>query len=109
MEINASDSIVIPVPLFHAFGLIIGELCHSNAQEAIRADYESGVCTAYLYGAAVVLPSEYWDAGATLNAVEKQKCTGLYGVTTMFVDELSHPRFATTDRSSLKCVLFHCE
>ncbi|KAH7379126.1 hypothetical protein DE146DRAFT_773866 [Phaeosphaeria sp. MPI-PUGE-AT-0046c] len=84
MDIDETDSISIPVPLFHAFGLIIG------------------VCTAYLYGSAIVLPSEYWDVDATLRSVEEHKCTGLYGVTTMFVDELSHPRFAATNRSSLK-------
>jgi acyl-CoA synthetase (AMP-forming)/AMP-acid ligase II len=70
----------------------------------MRLNIVTGVCTAYLYGSAVVLPSEYWDAGATLAIVEKYKCTGLYGVTTMFVDELSHPQFSTTDRSSLKYV-----
>ena len=55
-----------------------------------------------MYGAAIVLPCEYFDAGETLAAVENYQCTGLYGVTTMFVDMLSHPRFEATKRSSLK-------
>jgi mevalonyl-CoA ligase len=54
------------------------------------------------HGATAVLPHEYWDPAATLKAVEKYTCTGLYGVTTMFVDQLSHPTFTFTDRSSLR-------
>ncbi|TAQ89271.1 hypothetical protein B7494_g2393 [Chlorociboria aeruginascens] len=84
MNVVSTDKIVVPVPLFHAFGLIIG------------------LCTAFVAGASVVLPSEYFDAGATLKAVERYKCTGLYGVTTMFLDELSHPDFSKTVRSSLR-------
>lgn len=56
-------------------------------------------------GASIVLPSEYFEAAATLEAVERYRCTGLYGVTTMFVDLLSHTRFPDTDRSSLRLVL----
>ncbi len=57
-----------------------------------------------MYGASIVLPSEYFDAGETLRAVEHYSCTGLYGVTTMFVDMLSHPKFEATKRSSLRYV-----
>jgi acyl-CoA synthetase (AMP-forming)/AMP-acid ligase II len=53
-------------------------------------------------GAATVLPSEYFDTKETLKAVEQYQCTGLYGVTTMFIDELSHPDFTSTKRSSLR-------
>ncbi|KAJ9644334.1 hypothetical protein H2204_001686 [Knufia peltigerae] len=84
MNLKPTDRIVIPVPLFHAFGLIIG------------------VCTAFVHGASAVLPSEYFDAGATLSAVDRFQCTGLYGVTTMFVDEMSHPLFTSTKRTSLR-------
>jgi long-chain acyl-CoA synthetase len=55
-----------------------------------------------MYGSAIVLPSEYFDAGKTLEAVEEHQCTGLYGVSTMFVDMLSSPQFAVTKRSSLR-------
>lgn len=59
-----------------------------------------------MYGASIVLPSEYFDAGSTLEAVERYQCTGLYGVATMFVDMLPHPQFAATERSSLRYVHF---
>ncbi|KPI37994.1 putative acyl-CoA synthetase YngI [Cyphellophora attinorum] len=84
MGVSEIDRILVPVPLFHAFGLIMG------------------LCNACVYGASVVLPSEYWSVPATLSAIEQYQCTGLYGVTTMFVDQLSHPSFATTKRSSLR-------
>ncbi|KAG0649431.1 Acyl-ligase sidI [Hyphodiscus hymeniophilus] len=84
MDIRREDKVVIPVPLFHAFGFIIG------------------LCTNLVQGAATVLPSEYFDAALTLRAVEKYHCTGLYGVTTMFIDQLSHPDFSRTQRSSLR-------
>jgi mevalonyl-CoA ligase len=84
MGVSDVDRILVPVPLFHAFGLIMG------------------LCNACVYGASVVLPSEYWSVPATLAAIEQYQCTGLYGVTTMFVDQLSHPSFATTKRSSLR-------
>ncbi|KAE9379723.1 acetyl-CoA synthetase-like protein [Stipitochalara longipes BDJ] len=84
MDIRETDKVVIPVPLFHAFGLIIG------------------LCANIIQGAATVLPSEHFDAALTLNAVQRYQCTGLYGVTTMFIDQLSHPEFAQTDRTSLR-------
>ncbi|OAA60212.1 AMP-dependent synthetase/ligase [Niveomyces insectorum RCEF 264] len=84
MKIQSSDVINVPVPLFHAFGLVIG------------------LCTAILYGASVVLPSEYFEASATLTAIERYQCTGLYGVTTMFVDMLCDSQFNATKRSSLR-------
>ncbi|CAK7212823.1 hypothetical protein SBRCBS47491_001595 [Sporothrix bragantina] len=84
MQIQPTDAINVPVPLFHAFGLVIG------------------FCAALMAGASIVLPSEYFDAGATLEAVERFGCTGLYGVTTMFVDMLSDARFASTNRSTLR-------
>jgi acyl-CoA synthetase (AMP-forming)/AMP-acid ligase II len=68
------------------------------------ADIDAGLCANLVQGAATVLPSEYFDAALTLNAVQKYRCTGLYGVTTMFIDQLSHPDFSQTDRSSLRCV-----
>lgn len=72
-------------------------------QETSLTDHHSlGLSAAIIYGASIVLPSEYFDAGATLEGIEKYSCTGLYGVTTMFVDMLSHERFATTKTSSLR-------
>ncbi|KAJ9610807.1 hypothetical protein H2200_005584 [Cladophialophora chaetospira] len=84
MSVSHQDKIVIPVPLFHAFGLVMG------------------VCCALVQGATIVLPSEYFDAAATLQAVDRLQCTGLYGVTTMFIDEMSHRQFLKTKRSTLR-------
>lgn len=55
-----------------------------------------------LYGASIILPSEYFNTEDTLRAVERYESTGLFGVTTMFVDMLSHEKLSTTKRSSLR-------
>src|SRR5207249_610789 len=79
-----ADRVCIPVPLYHCFGMVLGNLA----------------CTTH--GAAIVYPSESFDAGAALAAVEAERCTSLYGVPTMFIAELEHPRFAEYDLSSLR-------
>ena len=84
MKVTSNDTIAVPVPLFHAFGLIMG------------------LCVGLIAGATTVLPCEYFDAGQTLAAVQQYSCTGLYGVTTMFVDYMSHPDFAKTVKRSLR-------
>ncbi|KAL2843349.1 hypothetical protein BJY01DRAFT_248637 [Aspergillus pseudoustus] len=84
MKLEPSDRLLVPVPLFHAFGLIMG------------------ICVALASGAQIVLPSEFYDPAAALEAVEKYRCTTIYGVPTMFVDMLSHARFGQTVRASLK-------
>ena len=61
-----------------------------------------GNLAAFAHGAAVVYPSECFDAGATLAAVERERCTSLYGVPTMFVAALEHPDFLQRDLSSLR-------
>ncbi|KAL2839428.1 acetyl-CoA synthetase-like protein [Aspergillus pseudodeflectus] len=84
MEVTPQDRLLVPVPLFHAFGLIMG------------------LCVSIASGAAAILPSEYYDPVAALRAVERYRCTGIYGVPTMMVDMLSHPDLAKTSRSSLR-------
>ena len=84
MAVTPVDKIVIPLPLFHAFGLIIG------------------LCVAWVAGASAILPSEYFSPAYALDAVGRYAATGLYGVTTMMIDMLSHPRFNTTERKSLR-------
>ncbi|KAJ5278670.1 hypothetical protein N7478_004042 [Penicillium angulare] len=84
MGITRNDRVCLPVPLFHSFGLIIG------------------ICTSIWSGSTNVLPSETFNAGAVLECIEKYHCTGIYGVTTMFIEEMKHPNFTQTDRSSLK-------
>jgi fatty-acyl-CoA synthase len=78
------DRVCVPVPLFHCFGMVLGTLA----------------CLAR--GACMVLPSERFDAGAALAAVEAERCTSLYGVPTMFIAELAHPDFERYELSSLR-------
>jgi acyl-CoA synthetase (AMP-forming)/AMP-acid ligase II len=105
MDIQTTDKVAIPVPLFHAFGLIIGIHPVLSIAGLNSAEYvDAGLCANLVQGATTVLPSEYFDAASTLNAVQKYKCTGLYGVTTMFIDQLSHEDFCRTERSSLRFV-----
>ncbi|KAL7783999.1 hypothetical protein V8C43DRAFT_325742 [Trichoderma afarasin] len=84
MYLKASDRICLPVPLFHSFGLIIG------------------LATATAFGASLILPASIFNVEATLSCIAKYSCTGLYGVTTMFVAEMAHPRFKEFDLSSLR-------
>ncbi|MGU3435716.1 AMP-binding protein [Actinomycetes bacterium M1A6_2h] len=78
------DRVCIPVPFYHCFGMVMGNLA----------------CTSH--GAAMVIPGPGFDPSATLKAVEQEKCTSLYGVPTMFIAELSHPDFDTVDLTSLR-------
>jgi fatty-acyl-CoA synthase len=78
------DRLAVCVPLYHCFGSVMGSLA----------------CT--VHGAAMVFPSESFDALAALEAVHAERCTAIYGVPTMFIAELNHPRFAEFDLSSLR-------
>jgi fatty-acyl-CoA synthase len=78
------DSICIPVPFYHCFGMVLGNLAATS------------------HGACMVIPADSFDPEATLAAVEAERCTSLYGVPTMFIAELEHPRFADLDLSSLR-------
>ncbi len=84
MQLTEQDRLCIPVPLYHCFGMVMGNL---------------GCLT---HGAAMVYPGESFDPLATLQAVAEEKCTALYGVPTMFIAELDHPDFAGFDLSSLR-------
>jgi fatty-acyl-CoA synthase len=81
---SEEDRLCIPVPLYHCFGMVLGVL---------------GCMT---HGAAMVFPDEAFDAASVLDAVEKERCTALYGVPTMFIAELDHPSFKERDLSSLR-------
>ncbi len=81
---TAQDRICVPVPLYHCFGMVMGNL---------------GALT---HGAAVVYPEVAFDPKATLEAVADERCTSLYGVPTMFIAQLQHPDFAEYDLSSLR-------
>ncbi|KHJ73368.1 MULTISPECIES: AMP-binding protein [Rhodococcus] len=78
------DRVCIPVPLYHCFGMTMGNLA----------------CTSH--GATIVLPAPGFDPAATLGAVAEEKCTSLYGVPTMFIAELADPGFDNYDLSSLR-------
>jgi fatty-acyl-CoA synthase len=79
-----ADRVCIPVPLYHCFGMVLGNLA----------------CTTH--GAAMVYPAEAFEPEATLAAVQAERCTSLYGVPTMFIAELEHPSFADFDLASLR-------
>ncbi|MER5774329.1 AMP-binding protein [Streptomyces sp. NPDC002039] len=78
------DRVCIPVPFYHCFGMVMGNLA----------------CTSH--GAAMIIPAPSFEPGATLAAVEAEACTSLYGVPTMFIAELAHPDFDSHDLSSLR-------
>ncbi|MHB9840591.1 AMP-binding protein [Paraburkholderia terrae] len=84
MRLTEQDSLCIPVPLYHCFGMVLAVLA----------------CVSV--GAAMVFPGEAFDPGATLKAVAEEKCTALHGVPTMFIAELDHPDFATFDLTRLR-------
>ncbi|UXL37290.1 AMP-binding protein [Pseudomonas fragi] len=84
LGLTANDRLVIPVPLYHCFGMVMGNL---------------GCVT---HGTTMIYPSEAFDPGLTLQAVAEERATGLYGVPTMFIAMLDHPQRAGFDLSSLR-------
>ncbi len=84
MALTNQDRVVIPVPLYHCFGMVMGNL---------------GCIT---HGATMIYPSDGFDPEITLQTVEEEQATALYGVPTMFIAELEHPNFANYDLSHLR-------
>ncbi|HVB66606.1 MAG TPA: AMP-binding protein [Acetobacteraceae bacterium] len=84
MKLTEQDRLCIPVPLYHCFGMVLGNLAATT------------------HGAAIVYPGEGFDPLATLRTVAEERCTGLHGVPTMFIAEMEHPEFARFDLSSLR-------
>ena len=82
--LTPEDRIAIPVPLYHCFGMVMGNLASITS------------------GATMVYPGLGFDPGAVLRAVEQERCTALYAVPTMFIGMLAHPDFARFDLSSLR-------
>ena len=79
-----ADRVCIPVPFYHCFGMVLGNLA----------------CTTH--GSAIIIPAPGFDPAATLRAVAQEQCTSLYGVPTMFIAELALPDFASYDLSTLR-------
>jgi fatty-acyl-CoA synthase len=84
IKYTEQDRVCIPVPFYHCFGMVMGNLG----------------CTSH--GACMVVPAEAFDPLATLAAVAAERCTSLYGVPTMFIAQLTHPRFGEFDLRSLR-------
>ncbi|MGI9146063.1 MAG: AMP-binding protein [Chloroflexota bacterium] len=84
LHFSERDRVCIPVPFYHCFGMVLGNLA----------------CTTH--GTCMVVPGESFDALAALETVQAERCTALYGVPTMFIGELEHPRFLDFDLSSLR-------
>jgi fatty-acyl-CoA synthase len=84
LKYSEKDRVCIPVPFYHCFGMVLGNLA----------------CTTH--GATIVVPAESYDPVMTMQTVQQERCTSLYGVPTMFIGELEHPRFKEFDFSSLR-------
>jgi fatty-acyl-CoA synthase len=84
LRYSERDRVCIPVPFYHCFGMVLGNLA----------------CTTH--GACIVVPGEGYDPLAAMQTVQAERCTSLYGVPTMFIGELDHPRFSEFDFSSLR-------
>ncbi|MDZ4239182.1 MAG: AMP-binding protein [Hydrogenophaga sp.] len=84
MRLTPADRLCIPVPLYHCFGMVLGNLA------------------CFTHGATVVYPNDGFDPLTVLQTVQDERCTGLHGVPTMFIAELDHPRFNEFDLSTLR-------
>lgn len=84
MSYTAADRICVPLPFYHCFGMVIGNLC------------------AAAHGATVVIPNDAFEPLATLETIEAERCTSVYGVPTMFIAQLEHAEFDHFDLSSLR-------
>jgi fatty-acyl-CoA synthase len=83
-RLDHTDRICLPVPLYHCFGCVLGTLC------------------SMVHGAAMVFPAESFQPGATLAAIEEERCTAIYGVPTMFIAQLEHEDYPKRNLSSLR-------
>ena len=84
LRLTERDRVCVPVPFYHCFGMVLGNLACAT------------------HGSCVVVPGESFDPVATLETIQTERCTALYGVPTMFIAELDHPRFGEFDLRSLR-------
>lgn len=83
-QLTASDRICIPVPFYHCFGCVLG------------------VLACVVHGSAMIIPGEHFQATPSLEAIERERATALYGVPTMFIAMLEDPTLSSRDLSSLR-------
>ena len=84
MKLTERDKVCIPVPFYHCFGMVLGNMA------------------CLTHGSAMVIPNDFFDPLATLQTIHEERCTAVYGVPTMFIAEFSHPRFKEFDYTSLR-------
>ncbi len=84
MKLTEHDKVCIPVPFYHCFGMVLGNMA------------------CLTHGSAMVIPADFFDALATMQAIHEERCTAIYGVPTMFIAEFSHPQFKEFDFTSLR-------
>ena len=84
MKFTEEDRLCIPVPFYHCFGCVLGNLA----------------CVTH--GSTMIIPSEYFEPLKALEAIQQERCTALHGVPTMFIAQLGHERFAEFDLGSLR-------
>ena len=84
MKLTPADRLCVPVPLYHCFGMVLGNLA------------------CLTHGSTIVYPNDAFDPLSVLETVQAERCTALHGVPTMFIAELDHPRFREFDLSSLR-------
>jgi fatty-acyl-CoA synthase len=84
MKLTPQDRLCIPVPLYHCFGMVLGNLA------------------CLTHGSTIVYPNDGFDPLTVMQTVQAERCTGLHGVPTMFIAELDHPRFKEFDFSTLR-------
>ncbi len=84
MHFGEQDRLCVPVPFYHCFGMVLANL----------------LCLSV--GACIVIACEHFDAGAVLSAIDREHCTAVHGVPTMFIAQLEHPRFGEFDLTSLR-------
>jgi fatty-acyl-CoA synthase len=84
MKLTEHDRVCIPVPFYHCFGMVLGNM------------------NCVVHGSAMVIPADFFDPLESLRTVEAERCTALYGVPTMFIAELEHPQFKDFDLTSLR-------
>ena len=84
LHYTEKDRVCIPVPFYHCFGMVIGNIACAT------------------HGSCMVIPNDAFDAAKSLEAVQNEKCTSLYGVPTMFISELGLPNFSEYNLSTLR-------